>query len=143
MICFSFSLTFIVKIVNIRALCKDLKATTAKWRRKIPTLKQNFSEIRNIFIFPMITEMWKKKKKKVPFALTALLKNFEAARKWVGIKMVSITLISLAKDQGHNNSNYLQFPIPAIILLWKWTLANYSKAFRGTKVNSFSFQHVC
>lgn len=69
----------------------------------------------------MVAEMQEKKKnhKKTnsTFALIALLKNFEAAHEWVGIKMVAITLISLLKDQGHNNSNYLQFPIPAIILL--------------------------
>lgn len=65
----------------------------------------------------MITEVEKKKKKSSTFALITLFKNFEAAHEWVGIKMVAITLISLLKDQGHNNSNYLQFPIPAIILL--------------------------
>lgn len=65
----------------------------------------------------MLAEMQEKKISNSTFALIALLKNFEAAHEWVGIKMVAITLISLLKDQGHNNSNYLQFPIPAIILL--------------------------
>lgn len=68
----------------------------------------------------MVAEMQEKKITKnqiVLLLLIALLKNFEAAHEWVGIKMVAITLISLLKDQGHNNSNYLQFPIPAIILL--------------------------
>lgn len=83
---------------------------------KAPKPKPELQQSERCFLY---AEMQKKSKKKKSstFALITLLKNFEAAHDWVGIKMVAITLISLLKDQGHNNSNYLQFPIPAIILL--------------------------
>lgn len=58
-----------------------------------------------------------KKKLCCTFALITLLKDFEAAHERIGFKIVAIRLITLLKDQGHNNSNYLQFSIPPIILL--------------------------
>lgn len=92
--------------------------------------------------FPYANRGAGKKKLSCTLALITLLKGFEAAHERIGFKIVAITLITLLKDQGHNNSNYLQFSFPPIILLWKWTLANYNKAFRGTKVNFFHFSMV-
>jgi len=59
----------------------------------------------------------KKRRKVAPLPSMLSSKTLKPPSQWVGIKIVAITLISLLEDQGHNNSNYLQFPIPAIILL--------------------------